>query len=406
VRLFYAAGGPADLAEAYSCFADGRPYPNDVCIPFGNQIVEACTRAGVPISMVSPKSDMASVRTEQVTIEPVRKRPATGWRYFAEEVRYSFELLKHARRHRAHIAVLDSGCVQYFLMALFQLAGIRVILVLHNTIWPAGFGRPGPKLIQRLDDLFFRHVPLAVIGVSPECIRQLETIAPRHKYFTQEIRAQFPWEYFANIPAPPPHGDRPFRVMFIGRVEEAKGVLDIVDMARIIEESNPGLVKWKICGNGSALGDLRHKISQYDLGSVVEATGWISLEELKSVYADSHASIVPTRSGFCEGMAMTAVEAILSGRPLVTNPIVPALEVLRAACEEAEPENVESHAQAVLRLALDKARWEQKCRACSELQRPFYDRQQSLMAAIYELLQPQNDVPSRGSPSDLINAKP
>jgi glycogen(starch) synthase len=375
------------LAEAYSCFVNGRPYPNDVCIPFGNQIVEACVRAGSPIVMVSPKVDMVSIRTQQVTIEPLEKQAATGWRYFAEEVRYAFRLLKRARKHRANIAVLDSGCVQYFLMTLFRLAGIRVVLVLHNTIWPAGFERPGPKLIQRIDDLFFRHIPFRVIGVSPECIRQLETVAPRHKYVAQEIRAQFPREYFANIAPAPAHDDRPFRIMFIGRVEEAKGVLDIVEMARSIERTNPGLVNWTNCGKGSALEELRRKISQYDLGAVAHARGWISLEELKAVYADSHASIVPTRSGFCEGMAMTAVEAILTGRPLVTNSIVPALEVLRAGCEEAEPENIESHAQAVLRLALDKQRWERKCRACSDLQQPFYDERRGLTSAIYDLLQ-------------------
>jgi len=63
MRLFYAAGGGADLAEAYACLAAGRPYPNDVCVPFGNQIARACAELGVPICMVSPKADMASIHT-------------------------------------------------------------------------------------------------------------------------------------------------------------------------------------------------------------------------------------------------------------------------------------------------------------------------------------------------------
>ena len=192
MRLFYAAGGPADLAEAHACLATGRPYPNDVCIPFSSQIERACASTGVPLAMVSPQANMASVHTRQITIESLPKRPAKGWRYFAEEVRYAFRLLRIARVHRADVAILDSGCVQYFLMTLFRLAGIRVVLVLHNTIWASGFDRTGPKIFQLLDDFFFWIVPCAVIGVSPECIRQLEHIAPGHSYPAKEIRAQFP----------------------------------------------------------------------------------------------------------------------------------------------------------------------------------------------------------------------
>ena len=81
--------------------------------------------------------------------------------------------------------------------------------------------------------------------------------------------------------------------------------------------------------------------------------GWTSLEDLVGVYARCHASIVPTRSDFAEGLAMTAAEAILAGRPLITNPVVPALEVLRPACVAAKTNDVDSHHQAVLKLATD-----------------------------------------------------
>ena len=100
-------------------------------------------------------------------------------------------------------------------------------------------------------------------------------------------------------------------------------------MAQKIEACAPGRVHWDVCGDGTdyeRLRLIRHR--EMGLDSVVALHGWICPE--------MHAVIVPTRSNFAEGFAMTAAEAILSGRPVITkNRVVPALEVLREACVEA-----------------------------------------------------------------------
>ena len=86
---------------------------------------------------------------------------------------------------------------------------------------------------------------------------------------------------------------------------------------------------------------------------------------------------------------MTAVEAILAGRPLITNAVVPALEVLRPACVEAEPENPRSIADAVLGLSRSESRWQSLVDACPALQPPFYDPRHSLTAALTKILSPE-----------------
>ena len=48
---------------------------------------------------------------------------------------------------------------------------------------------------------------------------------------------------------------------------------------------------------------------------------------------------------------MTAAEAILVGRPVITNSVVPALEVLRPACVEARTNDVDSYVAAILKLS-------------------------------------------------------
>lgn len=41
---------------------------------------------------------------------------------------------------------------------------------------------------------------------------------------------------------------RPKKVMFIGRATPSKGVFDILEMAQSIDRTDPGLVRWTICG--------------------------------------------------------------------------------------------------------------------------------------------------------------
>ena len=92
--------------------------------------------------------------------------------------------------------------------------------------------------------------------------------------------------------------------------------------------------------------------------------------------------IVPTTSGFREGFAMTAVEGILAGRPLVTNSVVPALDDLRPAAVSALPDDVESHADAVLALADDRDLYRRLQAAAPALAAPFYDASYGLRSAL------------------------
>ena len=120
----------------------------------------------------------------------------------------------------------------------------------------------------------------------------------------------------------------------------------------------------------------------------MEVRGWTSPEAQTELRSRCQAVIVPSRSDLNEGMAMSAVEAILSRRPLITNRAVPALEVLRPAAIEAEPDNARSYADAVLSLARDPGRWQTLVDACGQLEEPFYDRRHGLTAALEEILTP------------------
>jgi glycosyltransferase involved in cell wall biosynthesis len=157
-------------------------------------------------------------------------------------------------------------------------------------------------------------------------------------------------------------------------------------MAARINHRAPGRVNWEICGSGPDLELLRQRHRELNLGDSVSILGWVSLEQLRDVYQRSHISIVPTRSDFAEGLAMTAAEAILTGRPVITNPVVPALEILRPACIEARTNDVDSYVDAICNLIDDAPRYDSLRRACADLQPQFYDRDQGLAKVLTDVL--------------------
>ena len=384
-RIFYATG-PGNIIDAHKYWLAGKHYPHEVSITFSSQFEEFCRDVGAEAYIIACPNNRAIYRDGAFTLEH-RPKPlpkARGLLYHFGELLYGLSLLGTAIRYRANLAILDSGRTHYFIMGLFPLFGIKTVVVLHATLWPTGFPptRLAPRMIGQLDSLFFRWLPIAVIGVSPECVRQVEQRTGGQHPPLYEIRAQFRPEDFATIPPPPSHDQKPFHIMYIGRIVRNKGLFDILDMAREIENRAPGKVRWEICGVGPDLEELKRHWDALGLKEVVTIRGWTTAEELHDVYARSHASIVPTRSDYCEGLAMTAAEAILAGRPVITNPVVPALEILKPACVEAQTDNVTSYVTAILRLIDDPNQYRSLCNACSGLQRQFYDPSQGLRAVL------------------------
>ncbi|MBY0421943.1 MAG: glycosyltransferase family 4 protein, partial [Parvularculaceae bacterium] len=385
-RVFYAAG-PGDAIKAHANWKAGAHDPSEVAVTFSGQIAQYCKDVGAALYTVSYHKRKDMLVDGDDVIEHLPRVEPSGVRYAVANMSYGLQLLQRARRFGADAAILDSGCTYYFFQSLFAASGMRVVPVLHNALWPNGFRRRGvaARAIEFLDGFFWRHTPVASLCVSPLCARQVTEVAgPRARPLVQ-VRAQFDPSFFAAIPPPPPE-EKPFRIMFIGRVVAAKGVFDIVDMASKIEAKAPGRVRWTLCGAGADFDAVKAKRDAAGLADIVAMPGWTSLEDLARVYADSHAAIVPTRSDFIEGLAMTAAEAALAGRPVVTNPVVPALEVLGPAAVACRTNDVDSYVEAILSLIDDPQRYRRLAASCREVAAPFLDRRMGLTEVLKDVL--------------------
>src|SRR5262249_5574300 len=150
-------------------------------IIFSGQLFEYCRERGIEMLALSRHR-----RTDCLSDGPLRleNRPrwfehAGGVSYHLGNIAYAFYLAIRARLYGADLAIIDFGSTYAFALTLLRLLGIRVALNFHNTLWPAGHPpeRSIARLRLRLDAHFFRRIAVAVMGVSPECGRQVKQLA-------------------------------------------------------------------------------------------------------------------------------------------------------------------------------------------------------------------------------------
>lgn len=372
---------------------NGEQDPSQMSLTFFGEFADFCRETGAEAYVVTSYSEKQIFRDAEFVIENRPKaRLRSGLWYHLSEISYGIGLFITALRYRANVAVLNSGSTHYFVMSLFRLAGMRVVPIMHNTLWPCGSPPSGAvkRVVGFLDRLFFQLAATSVIGVSPECLRQVHQITDGKHCPLYEMKIQFRREYFETLPLPPSHDQRPFRIMFSGRITEDKGVFDLLEIAKEVHARIPNRVAWEICGDGPDLGELRARQSAMNLGPTVVIRGWTPPLEMRQVISKSHLAIVPTRQNFAEGMAMAAIEPVLAGRPVITNPVVPALEVLRKACIEAKANDVNSYALAVLNLLKDGSHYRELCASCPSLSEQFYNRQLGFRATLHKAIGDQN----------------
>jgi glycogen synthase len=389
MRVFFAAG-PGDVINAHKKWLSGEVDPTQMALTYSSQFADFCKNIGATAHIVGSSHKMGRFSDSEFLIEhcPKRKIGFGSIGYHLSEILYGLTLFRKARTSKCNIAVIHSGSTHPFVLWIFRFSGIKVIPVLHNTIWPAGHPEAGivRRAIRKLDAYFFRHGAYAAIGVSPECIRQVKAVTGENSRIKLiDIRGQFTREYFDSLPGPPTFSI-PFKIMYAGRMVSSKGVYDVLKAANAIEQELPGLINWEICGDGPELESMLKWRTGLNIGHIVQIHGHVLPDGMREIISRNHAAIVPTRSDFSEGMALSAVEPVLTNRPVITNSVVPALEVLRPACVEAKTDDYKSYVERIIELANSPEMYEKLCVACDGLKAPFYNREFGFAKALKEAI--------------------
>jgi glycosyltransferase involved in cell wall biosynthesis len=386
LRILYAVG-PEDVIEAYNYWINGQDAPSQVSVTFSSQFYEVCRTLDAKGYVIAQSDKQETIQDDRFIVERrlVPLPTASGIFYHLRQVWCGLDLLTSAIRFQANVVVADSGTTYWFVLSLFSWLGIKVIPSLHCMLWCKYLPlRLVDKVNLALSRNLFAADSQAILVASQDVAEQISQLTKGKHQRVYEFFSSYRRADFANIPEPSTVLT-PFRVLFAGRVEENKGVFDLLEIAKGFATLGKDII-FDICGDGSALESLRVAAKQAGVTNSFICHGYCSKPQMREMFGSSHVVIVPTRTDFIEGFNRVVCESILSGRPVVTSAVCPALSYVRDAVVEVPPDDVSAYGDALLTLYSDRQLYEAKKHACLTAQEQFYDTSKSWGAALKSIL--------------------
>lgn len=139
-------------------------------------------------------------------------------------------------------------------------------------------------------------------------------------------------------------------ILFLGRLEQEKGVLDLIMAFSEIAGRAPE-ASLVLCGVGSAQSQLEKVVQERGLASRVAFPGWVGGEAKALLLRRAGVFVLPS---YAEGMPMSVLEAMATGTPVVASRVGAVAEMLEDGCcgFVVEPGNIEQLGRAIV-AALD-----------------------------------------------------
>jgi glycosyltransferase involved in cell wall biosynthesis len=378
LRILYAAG-PGDVITTYCHWVVGQDDPSQVSNTYSSQFYNLCRELEAQAYVISSCPQRQFVRHTQFKIDhrPIPLRSSSGIFYHLGQVWYGLRLIVSAIRFKANVAIVADGTTHWFVLTLLSWLGVAVIPSLHCTLWRKYVPqRKVEKLILKLSHYFFARCCAAILTVSDEISEQITQFTGNQHPLIRRFSPTYRRNQFSGIDAPSDKRS-PFRVLFVGRIERDKGVFDLLEIAKRFAASGRQEITFDLCGTGTALESLRVAAHLAGVDSSFVCHGHYHKPQMREMFNQAHVIIVPTRTEFSEGFNKVVAEGVLSGRPIVTSAVCPALPYVREAVVEVTPNDPIAYGDALLELCDNRQFYEQKRRACIALQEQFYDKSRS-----------------------------
>lgn len=387
LRILYAVG-PEDVIDSYKHWVKGEDAPSQVSVPYSNQFYEVCKSLNAYGYVIAQSTKKELIRDEYFIVEH-RRVPlptASGIIYHLRQIWYGLHLLISAIRFRANVVIASTGTSYWFVFSLFSWLGIKVIPSVHCTLWYKYLPqRQIDKLILALSRNFFASDCQAIMAVSHDISQQIAQLTYKRHQPILEFFPTFRRSDFASLDAPS-KSRSPFSILFAGRIEENKGVFDLLEVAKSFASYGIEGIKFDICGTGSVLDSLRLAATEAGVDEFFICHGYCTKPQMRGYFNSSHVVVVPTRTNFIEGFNRVVCESILSGRPVVTSSVCPALSYMGDAVFEVPPNDTKAYGDALLTLYKNSELYERKRQACLEVQEQFYDKKKSWGFALESIL--------------------
>lgn len=147
-----------------------------------------------------------------------------------------------------------------------------------------------------------------VVALGRTWQQRLQVIAPKARIVV------VPNSVRLARPVAQPRDGEPVQVLFLGRVEEAKGSFDLLEAWQVaFADRNEAVLT--LAGDGD-LERARRQITELGLGGSVELLGWVPPEDVPGLLERAHVLALPSHN---EGQPMSVLEAMAHGLCVVAS---------------------------------------------------------------------------------------
>jgi len=375
LRLIHAAG-PGDVITTYRHWKQGYDDPSQVTMTYSGMFYDVCHDIGAKAWVISRHSRKEDIHDGDFRIEhrPIHYPNGPTIPYLLEQFFWGVRFVISAILFRADAAIISMPSFNPVPLRVLSWFGVKVIPSVHCLLWSQR-GHPVGLRWKRLkveDGHLYSKTSSIILSASADITRQINEVCEAQSTKIMEFLPLYRRETFAGV-IDPPLERRPFRVLFVGRVEVNKGVFDLLQIALRFAAEFPGDFEFDLCGTGSVLEELRHQADAAGLGTAFRCHGHCDRPTMYKMFSQCHVVIVPTTTDFIEGFNQVVAEGVLARRPVITSSVCPALNYVREAVLEVEPNNVAAYADAIVRLRSDLELYENMRRSGEILGEQFYD---------------------------------
>jgi glycosyltransferase involved in cell wall biosynthesis len=214
---------------------------------------------------------------------------------------------QHPAVVHVHAASRASFMRKSIVLLIARLAGCKTIFHLHG----GGFRQFATVEAGSLMRRWIRHTLEAssvVITLSEGWAGFVRDFAPKAR--TAVVPNSVP------LPSPSSRPQEPGRILFLGRLEAAKGVFELLGAGARLAANFPAL-RLVFGGEGDAAA-LRTKAAELGIADRIELIGWAGPQERDAQLARASVFCLPSHA---EGLPMAMLEAMAAGRAVVASSV-------------------------------------------------------------------------------------
>lgn len=122
-----------------------------------------------------------------------------------------------------------------------------------------------------------------------------------------------------------PYNKEAKNILFLGRLGKRKGVYDLIEAIKVVNNSIDPRIKFYLCGDGE-IEEVKSTVKQQNIDNRVAYIGWIDAGQKAEIFKNTMVNVLPS---YNEGLPMAILETMAYGIPNISTDIASIPEVIK-----------------------------------------------------------------------------